>query len=262
METVNRPNVVLENAEPFYLPGGRTACLLIHGFTGAPTEMRWLGEYLNKKGYTVLGVRLAGHGTTIEDMVRTRWQDWVASVEDAWHLLKDNVDDIFIIGLSMGGVLGLINSAKFPVKGAVVMSTPFEIPARVVKTFRWWIPFISTFYPYKKKEIRSGWFKPEAREGHISYAHNPTRSSLELLKMLEAARKAMPQITAPVLVIHSRDDEYVLPYNADLIYAQLEKAPKELLYIEKAGHVVTRDGDIDRLFDKIEKFIRSQQAGG
>src|SRR3974377_2317290 len=74
-------------AEPFFFPGGPTGCLLVHGFTGAPKEMRWLGEYLAGQGHTVLGVRLAAHATRPEDMHRASWQDWVASVEDGWNLL-------------------------------------------------------------------------------------------------------------------------------------------------------------------------------
>ena len=30
--------------EPFYFPGNKTGCLLIHGFTGSPGEMRPLGS--------------------------------------------------------------------------------------------------------------------------------------------------------------------------------------------------------------------------
>ncbi|MBI1854527.1 MAG: carboxylesterase, partial [Chloroflexi bacterium] len=64
---------IIPTAEPFFLPGSKTGCLLIHGFTGAPKEMRWMGEYLADKGYSVLGVRLAGHATRPEDMIRSNW---------------------------------------------------------------------------------------------------------------------------------------------------------------------------------------------
>ena len=51
---------IMPGAEPFYFSGDRTGCLLIHGFTGTPNEMRWLGTQLSTAGHTVLGVRLAG----------------------------------------------------------------------------------------------------------------------------------------------------------------------------------------------------------
>ncbi|HLA87386.1 MAG TPA: hypothetical protein VJL10_05165, partial [Anaerolineales bacterium] len=73
-------NQLIPTTEPFFFSGGRTGCLLIHGFTGTPKEMRWMGEYLNQQGLTCLGIRLAGHATHPEDMRRSRWTDWAASV--------------------------------------------------------------------------------------------------------------------------------------------------------------------------------------
>ena len=77
---------IIPTAEPFFFAGkganAKIGCLVTHGFTGAPKEMRWLGEYLNHQGYTVCGIRLNGHATKPEDMVRSHWQDWLLSVED------------------------------------------------------------------------------------------------------------------------------------------------------------------------------------
>src|ERR671918_2213655 len=105
---------IISTAEPFFFLGdsSKPACLLIHGFTGTPKEMRWMGEYLNQQDYTCLGVRLAGHATHSEDMIRSRWTDWVASVEDGYHVLCGLTDDIFLIGLSMGGALSLLMSTQ------------------------------------------------------------------------------------------------------------------------------------------------------
>ena len=69
---------IIPTAEPFFFPGDRTGCLLVHGFTGTPKEMRWLGEYLADLGFSALGVRLVGHATQVEDLIRTCWRDWLA----------------------------------------------------------------------------------------------------------------------------------------------------------------------------------------
>src|SRR5512147_3178945 len=110
---------IIPTAEPFFFLGdsSKPACLLIHGFTGTPKEMRWMGEFLNRHGYTCLGIRLTGHATNPEDMIRSNWTDWVASVEDGYHLLRGFADHIYLVGLSMGGALALLMSTRLDVKG-------------------------------------------------------------------------------------------------------------------------------------------------
>src|SRR5688500_2485300 len=122
---------IIPTAEPFFLLGdsSKPACLLVHGFTGTPKEMRGMGEYLHRQGYTCLGIRLAGHATHPEDMIRSRWTDWIASVEDGYNLLCGLTDDIFLIGLSMGGILSLLMSTRLSVKGVIAMSTPARMPS-------------------------------------------------------------------------------------------------------------------------------------
>src|SRR3972149_9091399 len=97
-------NQIIPTAEPFFLPGeaSKPGCLLIHGFTGAPKEMPGMGEYLAEHGYTILGVRLAGHATRPEDMIRSKYTDWMASVEDGYHLLRGALEKdrhVYLIGL-------------------------------------------------------------------------------------------------------------------------------------------------------------------
>src|SRR5215211_7952180 len=112
-------NQIIPTAEPFLFLGkpGKPACLLIHGFTGTPKEMRWMGEFLNQQGYTCLGIRLAGHATNPEDMIRSNWTDWTASVEEGYRLLRGVSDSILLMGLSMGGILSLLMSTQLDVMG-------------------------------------------------------------------------------------------------------------------------------------------------
>ena len=91
----------------FRLAGGRSAVLLIHGLTGTPAEMRFVGNGLNRAGFTVLGMQLAGHCGDEADLLATGWRDWYASVVDAAARLRDEVDHLFVAGLSMGAVLAL-----------------------------------------------------------------------------------------------------------------------------------------------------------
>jgi carboxylesterase len=247
---------IIATAEPFLFPGSRTGCLLIHGFTGTPKEMRWMGEYLARKGFSVLGVRLAGHATRPDDMIRSRWTDWVASVEDGCHLLRELADRIYLVGLSMGGALALLLSTRLDVKGVIAISTPMTVPDDWRMNY---IGLISKFRPYMPKSRFPpgyGWFDQAAWKEHISYPQNPVRSIAELNKLLIKMRLALREVRVPVLLIHSQDDGYVVPANMERIYAALTNAvEKTTLSVKGSGHVVTRDAAREQVFEAAANFI-------
>ena len=248
----------IPNAEPFFFPGNKIGCLLIHGFTGAPAEMLPLGEYLAELGYSVLGMRLSGHGTNLNAMIRSRWQDWSASVEDGWNLLKNSTDQIFIIGFSMGGVLTLLNAPKFSPQGIVIMSTPIYLPVKFVDRFPSLVRLISKFYPNRVKG-EGGWVNREAAKGHISYSANPLRASVELKKLIDRTKKTIPDIDSPVLVIHSKGDNYVTPDHGEKLFESIRVNDKEMFWIQDSDHVITRDGKPEIVFDKIATFIQAKK---
>ncbi|RPI82580.1 MAG: alpha/beta fold hydrolase, partial [Chloroflexi bacterium] len=178
---------IIDSAEPFFFQGGLVGCLLIHGFTGAPKEMRQMGEYLAEKGYTVLGVRLAGHATSPRNMLRTTWQDWFFSVSDGWHMLESAGKSIFVVGLSMGGVLSLTLASHFPVKGVIAMSSPYSLPDDPR------LPFIRPLSLLVRNvgKGESDWKNPELAKDHVDYPYYPTRSIAELRDLIAVMRERL-----------------------------------------------------------------------
>ena len=216
-----------------------------------------MGEYLHEQGYTCLGIRLAGHATNPEDMIRSRWTDWTASVEDGYHLLSELNRTIFLVGLSMGGILSLLMSTRLEVKGVVAMSTPSRLPTDYPT---WLLQFLSLFIKYrpKTKEVPgSGWFDKKAYQDHIAYPQNPVRSVAELKKLTLEMRAALPRVNVPVLLMHSKDERYVLSENMEEIYAGLNHASdKTKLYISGSGHNLPRDASREQVFKSALAFIQ------
>ena len=247
--------MIIPTAEPFFFPGDRVGCLLVHGFTGAPKEMRWMGEYLAGRGYTVLGVRLAGHATRLDDMKRMHWQDWLASVEDGYHLLKGCVDQVFIIGLSMGGILSLLFTSQHPLSGVVAISTPYAMPYDPRLPF---IRILSPLVPTVKKGPPD-WRNLDAVKDHVEYPIYPTKGVIQLREVLSEMRTALPSVHAPALIIHSKKDGGVSPNNAEQIMAAIGTTDKQLLWVENSGHVIPREPDRQLVFTKIDEFIRRIQ---
>ncbi|HTX91545.1 MAG TPA: alpha/beta fold hydrolase [Anaerolineales bacterium] len=250
----------ISTAEPFFFPGqGRNArigCLVTHGFTGAPKEVRWLGEYLNRQGYTVCGMRLAGHATRPEDMIRSRWQDWLLSVEDGYNLLRSATDQVFLLGLSMGGILSLTSAASLAVRGVVAMSTPAALPPSPLPV--WAVSLLSHVKPYlpKGKVPGSGWFDQAAYRQHVAYPMNPVRSAVELKYLIDEMKAALPKVRVPVLLIHSHDDDYVIKDSMQQIYDRLGTADKKMMWIEGSGHVMTEEPRKETVFKAAAEFIQ------
>ena len=254
---------IIPTAEPFFFPGdpSKPACLLIHGFTGAPKEMRSMGEYVNRQGYTCLGIRLAGHATHPEDMIRSRYTDWIASVESGYHMLRGITDNIFLAGLSMGGVLALLTSTSLKVRGVIAMSTPGRLPKDYPIWFLRAASKVMKYSSKRKGEPGSGWFDKTAYQEQISYPQNPVRSVAELKELILAMNAALLRVTVPVLLMHSKDDTYVLPENMERIYSALVNAQeKTKLYITGSGHVVTRDAAREQVFQFALEFIQKIEA--
>lgn len=246
---------VIPTAEPFFFPGGRTGCLVIHGFTGAPREVRLLGEHMAKQGHTVLGVRLSGHATDPKDLLRARWQDWVTDVEDGWNMLSGCTDRIIPMGLSMGGALSLMLAARFTVAGVVAMSAPYQLPSD------WRLPYAEIFsrvQPSVPKGLPD-WQNPQLAVGHVDYPSYPTRAIAELRDLLEEMRRRLPQVTAPTLLIYSKNDGSVRvdDRHAELIMEGLGSARKSVEWVENSGHVITEDAERDRVFALAARFVES-----
>jgi carboxylesterase len=244
--------LTMHAAEPFFFPGSATGVLLVHGFTGTPFEMRWAGEYLARQGYTVLAVRLAGHATRLEDLARTRWSDWLASVEDGLNLIKGAAEHIFLMGLSLGGVLSLITASRFPVAGVITMSTPYDLPHDPRLPF---VRPLSLLIP-KIPKGAPDWHNPQAALDHIEYPYNPTRAIAELNDLLKVLRACLSDVQVPALLVHSRADQGIVPENAEQIYAALGSVDKKIMWVENSGHNIPREPDREAVFAAADAFIQ------
>ncbi len=244
--------MLIPTAEPFFFPGGETGCLLVHGFTGTPKEMRWLGEHLSAQGFTVMAPRLAGHATQPGDLRRVHWQDWFANLEDGWHLLHNTCRQVFVLGLSLGGALALLFAARFPVSGVVAMSTMYDLPPDprlpYISFIRWFVPAVPKAPP--------DWKNPQAAKDHIEYPDYPVAGILQLRDLLAAMRLELPRVQAPVLLVHSRVDGSVAPENMPHLFQSLGNQDKSMLWLENSGHVITREPEREFLFQSIDSFIR------
>jgi carboxylesterase len=238
----------------FFLEGGPTGVLLIHGFTGAPPEMRRVGDYLHERGLTISAPLLPGHGATVEEMNRCKWTDWTNHVEKSLTDLQAYCETVFVGGLSMGAVLALYLAAHHPeLPGVIVYSPAMWLANRLI----YLSPILKHIVPKKPKPQESDHTATEADRHIWSYDEHPTFAAHELLKLLFRTRRLLPQMTRPLLTIHSTLDQSIHPHSAQLTYQRAGSAEKELITLHNSGHVITVDSEWRLVAAKTYEFIQA-----
>lgn len=246
---------IIPGAEPFLFPGSQVGCLLIHGFTSTPQEMRRLGEFLGHQGWVVNGMLVAGHGTTEKDLARTTWQDWSRSVDEAMGELASLCERTFVIGQSLGGVLALHAASHFPVSGVVAMATPLVTDLKLL----WLARAMKRVRPYRKKGP-SNILDPESLAQRVAYHYWPNASNEQIVLLCRHLREDLSEIRCPALLIHSWQDKTVNPKTMPMIYEQLGSTHRTMVWLENSGHVLTEDYERDKVYALVRDFMGAQLA--
>ncbi len=243
-------------AEPFLSEGdatsprGRIGVLLSHGFTGSPASMKPWAEYLAGQGYAVSLPRLPGHGTTWQEMNTTTWDHWTAEVERAFEALANQVDTVFVCGLSMGGGLALRLAADHPdrVAGLVLVNPAVGSSRLDVKL----LPVLKHVVP-SMPGIANDIKKPGVEEH--GYTKTPLRAADSMFKGYKQLRSDLGRITCPILIYRSAVDHVVDPSSARIIKAGVASSDTREESLENSYHVATLDHDAERIFEGSAGFI-------
>lgn len=241
--------------EPFYFSGNSIGLLLIHGFTGSPSEVRFLGERLAEQGFTVSGIRLSGHGTTVEELADKRWQDWVKDAENGSAELRRTCTHVVAIGLSMGGLLALELAARGLVDGAVAMNAPMVL----VDWRTRFLGLAQSFVHYVDKAaehqatVAAG--SEEAMQ-RFQYTKFPIAALYSLNKAIPRVRKRLGLISCPVLVMQSKKDQTVSPKSARILAEGLSAAQPQVVYWGNSGHVLTLGPEREAVALEVIRFIK------
>lgn len=244
------------SAKPFFYEGGKEGFLLIHGFTGSPWEMRYLGGRLNEQGYTVYAPLLRGHGTSPEEMIKTRWVDWYESVEEGFEKLKGSCERVYVAGLSMGGVLALHLAAHNPVDAVISLSAAFLLddPKLMLLPLARQFP-INLIYRYEKevgRDIRD----PAARKEMICYAKTPVPCIVSLVELIEHVKLDLREVRVPALIIHALNDHLVPYKNSQFVYERIRSPIRKKVTLMRSYHVITVDVEKEKVAESILDFVK------
>jgi carboxylesterase len=242
---------LMPGAEPFEHDGGSVGVLLCHGFTGTPQSLRPWAEHLAEQGLTVSLPRLPGHGTTWQEMNLTRWDDWYAEVDRSLSRLRATCDEVFVMGLSMGGTLAIRLAEERPddVAGLVLVN-----PSLLTKRpDRHALPVLRLLVP-SWTPIASDIKKPGVTE--LAYDRIPLKAAYSLSKFWLLTRTHLDKVTQPILVFRSTEDHVVEPDSCVLLREKVASTDVHEILLENSYHVATLDNDAQTIFDGSLAFVR------
>ena len=245
---------MIDGAESFFLSGNRNGVLLIHGFTGLTAEMLLLGQFLNRAGFTVHCPRLAGHGSDEQALMRTTKDDWFDSVVDGAAILQNVCEKIFVVGHSMGGLLALKLATKRDVAKVVTLAAPIFIDDGLgLRNLppREFCGNACIVQPRRKLD------NVPAAVNSICEKKTPLVSVHELVDLIAEAKKILPQVTAPILIMHGEDDHTAQPRSARYIADNVGSKSKTFVTIPDSGHLLPLNEQRDLVFDLVADFLRS-----
>lgn len=260
-EEVNKDDKRTTSGEPFFYRTGKTfderkGVLLIHGFSASPAEMKLLGDYLFEKGYEVFGMRLPGHGTSTADLRDRKKEEWLQEVKLSLALLSHYCPKIFVVGNSMGALLGLMSMPSSPVKvsGFVAIAPAFRIKDKR-------LPFVSYLDAAQRfyelfADLKTEWPYVAARPENpdINYSLLPYHGLYELHKVSKETQEFIEKLEIPTLFIQA-EKEYTI--DPEATYDAFERVPAEdktLLKVDVDRHVLTLDKDLP-VFGAISDFL-------
>ena len=237
--------------KPFFFEAGKRAVLLLHGFTGNSSDVRMLGRFLEKNGYTSLAPHYIGHGVPPEELIHTGPSDWWKDVMRGYDQLKAaGYEEIAVAGLSLGGVFSLKLGYTVPIKGIVTMCAPMSMKTTEIM-YEGVLKYAREYKRYEGKEaIR-------IEEEVVELQKQSMESVPELRNLVYDVRKHIDHVYAPLFVVQGRKDEIIDIDSATIIHDEVESFEKQIKWYEKSGHVITLDQEKEQLHEDILEFLQS-----
>jgi carboxylesterase len=256
----------------FYFEGSsEKGVLLIHGLTGAPVEMRFVGKALNRLGFTVYAPRLAGHCQDVEALEATKYEDWIDSLRQPLDHLRGEVRRVYTAGICVGGAIGLMlaHQHRRKVEKSVIYSPTLHydgwnqriwerLGAHLINPLKWVKAWHHLSFaerpPYGIKDERMRRFLLEGANLKGILPVFPVGALYQNFRLNRALKAALPHMTVPTLLIHAREDDVSHPRNAEKI-KRLHGGACELHYLEDSYHMIHVDRERDHVAGLTAEFL-------
>lgn len=244
---------IYSGAEPFFLSGdNNTAVLFIHGFTASPSEVYPVAKLVHQNcGITASGVLLPGHGSHPRFLNRTTWRDWYNTVESETNYLLANYEKVYVVGLSLGGLLAMYLGGNMPgIKGVVAINPPIRLHYDRLLNFL--APLLQWIKPYIPKPV--GNQEKLRKKGRFAYDCTPVKAFRSMMEFRKRTLQVLDGYNdMPLLLMQSQKDETVDPKGTELVIKKVKNL--QFVELENSEHVATMGKEQRKIAGLIIDFI-------
>ncbi len=226
---------ISENGFKYLSVGSGRPILILHGLMGGLSNFDGVFEYFPKNGYQVIAPELPVYSSSL---INTNVKFFAKFVYNFIKFKK--LEDVVILGNSLGGHVGLIFSKLYPklIKGLVLTGSSGLYENSMGDSYP-----KREDYNYIKERTEAVFFSPKvATKKIVDEVYKTVNDRKKLIKILAMAKSAirhnmsndLPKIDVETAIIWGSNDSVTPPDVADEFDKLLPKS--ELFWIKKCGH--------------------------
>jgi carboxylesterase len=239
---------VLPGAEAYEADAGPLGVVLLHGFGGSPGSLRGAAAWFEARDVSVRLPRLPGHGTSVDDLARTRWNDWADEAGRALTALRERCERVAVLGHSMGAALALhLAAERADDVAALALANPYLRDRRLmlVPIGRWFMKSTSAHATDSSNGARD--------PGR--YDRRPVEAIVTLRDFLRVVDRELPRVRAPIAVFTSAVDHEIPAGSAERILSRVASVRTERIECPNSFHALPLDRDAPMIFERSLAFF-------
>ena len=276
---MNAPATVTPKAMPraLQLDGGPRGVLLFHGLSSGPQELQFLARGLHRAGYTVRvpvieGYSYGSFGQRGVDHTHHHTH-WAAQALAEFDAMRARFDSLAVGGLCIGAVLALrVAALRSPMVSALLaLSTTLHYDGWATPWTRRLLPLARGVPLVGRIAVREGppfglkdermraWVATQMREAGNSDAGGATlrvRDLLQAHRLMADARRGLPDVTAPTLLLHAREDDAASPRSAFEVAQRVSANEVRCIILSDCYHMISIDREKQRVLTELRTFLQ------
>ncbi len=254
--------------------------LLIHGLGGTQYDLGSMHKRLKNAGFATHSLTLPGHGTTPQDLVKIRAEDWLEAVRLKYHEVVGQHEVLHVMGMCMGSLLAIetVKREKHTKGQLVALAPPVYIDGwstpwyRAARGLLYHVPGLPASmkvaeedpYGIKNEQLRAIVKAKFERGENFHYGWVPLACIREVDRLRAMVMQGLDKITCPTLVVHAREDELTSLRSATYLVEQIGGGKRagraRMVVLEDSYHMVCVDNDREIVAKSVLEFFGASAA--